>query len=162
MLQGNSGTFKNKGTSLWNFAPNAGLRKFRHGISVVEACYQLSSRNQAGFGHGSFLPLLSSKITALRCRNLSKYPDLENFASAYRKKAGRSERDELDRRRPTELTIPPSSDARPLVYRRDRQALSTARCCRAGQLADSRDRQAMSTARFCRSGQLATAHTCAA
>ena len=31
-------------TSLWNFAPNSGLRKFRHGISIVEACYQLSSR----------------------------------------------------------------------------------------------------------------------
>ena len=31
-------------TSLWNFAPNSGLRKFRNGISIVEACYQLSSR----------------------------------------------------------------------------------------------------------------------
>ena len=28
--KGNSGIFKNKGTSLWNFAPNSGLRKFRH------------------------------------------------------------------------------------------------------------------------------------
>jgi len=27
--------FKNKGTSLWNFAPNSGLRKFRHSISIV-------------------------------------------------------------------------------------------------------------------------------
>jgi len=44
VLYGNSCTFKNKGTSLWNFAPNFGLRKFRHGISIVEACYQLSSR----------------------------------------------------------------------------------------------------------------------
>jgi len=32
------------GTSLWNFALDAGLRKFRHSTSIVEACYQLSSR----------------------------------------------------------------------------------------------------------------------
>jgi len=35
---------KNKGTFLWNFAPNSGLRKFRHNILIIEACYQLSSR----------------------------------------------------------------------------------------------------------------------
>jgi len=35
---------KNKGTSLGNFAPNSGFRKFRHCISIVEACYKLSSR----------------------------------------------------------------------------------------------------------------------
>jgi len=29
---------ENKGTSLWNFVLNSGLRKFRHGISIVEAC----------------------------------------------------------------------------------------------------------------------------
>jgi len=29
---------------LWNFTPNTGLRKFRHSISIVEACYQLSLR----------------------------------------------------------------------------------------------------------------------
>ena len=34
---------KNKGTSLWNFVLNSGLRKFRHGISIVETCHQLSS-----------------------------------------------------------------------------------------------------------------------
>ena len=39
------GTFKNKGTSLWNFAPNSGLhKKFIHSILIVEACYQHSSR----------------------------------------------------------------------------------------------------------------------
>ena len=43
-VKGNSSIFKNKGTSLWNFAPNSGLRKFRHGISIVEARYQLCSR----------------------------------------------------------------------------------------------------------------------
>jgi len=35
---------KNKGTSHWNFVLKSGLRKFRHGISMVETCYQLSSR----------------------------------------------------------------------------------------------------------------------
>ena len=40
----NSCTFKNKGTFLWNSATNSGLTKFRNGISIVEACYQLGSR----------------------------------------------------------------------------------------------------------------------
>ena len=44
VLKGNSVIPKNKGTFLWNFVLNAGLRKFRHGISIVETCYQLSSR----------------------------------------------------------------------------------------------------------------------
>ena len=44
VLQGNLGIFENKGTSYWNFAPNSGLGKFRHNVSIVEACYQLSSR----------------------------------------------------------------------------------------------------------------------
>ena len=66
------------------------------------------------------------------------------FSSAYRswkrvidfaRQGGRSERDKLDRRRSTELTIPPSSDARPQVYHSDRQALSTSRYSRAGPLA---------------------------
>ena len=38
------GYLQNKGTSLSNFDLNSGLRKFRHGISIVETCYQLSSR----------------------------------------------------------------------------------------------------------------------
>ena len=33
---------KNESTSLWNFAPKS-KKKFRHNISIVEACYQLSS-----------------------------------------------------------------------------------------------------------------------
>ena len=85
--------YKNKGTSLWNFLLNSGLRKFRNDIdlSIVETCHQLSSAN------------------------------------------GRSERDKLDRLR-SKLTIPRrSSDA--VVYHSDRQALSTARYRRAGQLA---------------------------
>jgi len=44
VLKGNSVISKNKGTSLWNFFLNSRLRKFRHGISIVETCYQLSSR----------------------------------------------------------------------------------------------------------------------
>ena len=44
VLKGNSVISKNKGTSLWNFVLNSGLRKFCHGISIVEMCYQLSSR----------------------------------------------------------------------------------------------------------------------
>jgi len=66
----------------------------------------------------------------------------ENFASAYRpsKRVINLARerwtlrcDKLDRRRSTKLTVPPSSDARPLVYHSNCQALSTARFCRAGQ-----------------------------
>jgi len=30
-----AGTSKNKGTSLWNFATNSKLRKFRHGIGPI-------------------------------------------------------------------------------------------------------------------------------
>ena len=47
----------------------------------------------------------------------------------------RAERDKLGRRRSTKLTIPPSSDARPLVYHSNHQALFTAQFRRAGQLA---------------------------
>jgi len=36
VLKGNSVISKNKGTPLWNFVLNFGLRKFRHGISIVE------------------------------------------------------------------------------------------------------------------------------
>ena len=38
------GYLQNKAISIWNFVLNSGLRKFRHGISIVETCYQLSSR----------------------------------------------------------------------------------------------------------------------
>ena len=43
-LKENSHIIKNEGTSLWNLVLNSGLRKFRHSISIVEACYQFSSR----------------------------------------------------------------------------------------------------------------------
>jgi len=42
VLKGNSSTFKNKGTSLWNYARNSGLRKFRHSIQIVKVCYRLN------------------------------------------------------------------------------------------------------------------------
>ena len=61
VLKGNSVISKKKGTSLWNFVLNFGLRKFRHGLSIVETCYRLSSRkvdahnviNWAVVGHRS-------------------------------------------------------------------------------------------------------------
>jgi len=38
------GYLQYKGTFLWNAVLNSGLEKFRRGISIVEACYQLSSK----------------------------------------------------------------------------------------------------------------------
>ena len=97
MLKGNSVYItKNKVTSLWNFVLNSGLRKFRHGISIVEAYYQLSSR----------------KVDAQIVINWAVVGQLS--------------------------IIPDTSELRrstTIVYRIDRQALSTARFCRTGQLA---------------------------
>jgi len=42
VLKGNSDISKNEGTSLRNFVPNSGPRKFSHGISIVETCYRLA------------------------------------------------------------------------------------------------------------------------
>ena len=72
----NSAIYKNKGTSIWNFFPNSGLRKYRHRISIVE-----------------------------RAINLAR-------------QGGRSERDELGRRRSTKLRRSTT-----IVHPRDRQAL---------------------------------------
>ena len=80
VLKGNSVISKYKRTSLWNFVLNTGLRKFCHGISIVETCYKLSSR----------------KVDAQSVINWAVVP---------------------------------------LVYRTDRQALSTALFCRTDQLA---------------------------
>ena len=92
---------------------------------------------------GFFRPILQNKGSSLL--TLSQTPELQNFASAYRSPKrlidlGRErwtpERDKLDRRPSTKLTIPPSSESRPLqLITCDRQALSTARHSRAGQLA---------------------------
>jgi len=71
-------------------------------------------------------------------------PKLRAYASVYHRrnvlptwleKGRRSERDILDRRRSTKLTIPPSFDACPLVYHSNHQAVSTAQFRCAGQLA---------------------------
>jgi len=40
---GNSGIYRNKGTSLWNFFLNSGLRKISPRHIIVEACCRLSS-----------------------------------------------------------------------------------------------------------------------
>ena len=37
-----SGIYKNKGTSLWNFFLNSGIRKFRQGMSIVERATNLA------------------------------------------------------------------------------------------------------------------------
>jgi len=60
-----------------------------------------------------------------------------NVLSTWLEKGGRLQRDKLDRRLSTELITPTSELRRSttVLYRRDRQALSTARFCRAGQLA---------------------------
>jgi len=64
-----------------------------------------------------------SKIRVHSSGTLLQTLDLENFATTYRspkrvinlaEKGERTERDKLDRRWSTKLTIPPNSDARPL------------------------------------------------
>jgi len=58
----NVGTFENKGTTVWNFVPNSGLknRKFRHGkpiaLSKLEGKYSLESTDPA---KTKFAPLLN-------------------------------------------------------------------------------------------------------
>jgi len=44
MFLGNSGIYKNKGTSpsLWNFILNSGLGKIRYGIWIVERAINLA------------------------------------------------------------------------------------------------------------------------
>jgi len=88
---------------------------------------------------------VSPKIRALASATLSRTPDLQNFASVYRsskrvidlarERWTHTQCDKLDRRLSTKLIMPSSSDARPLVYHSNRQALSTAQFRRAGQLA---------------------------
>ena len=76
----------------------------------------------------------SSKIRVHYSGTLSQNPDLENFTMAYRSskhvinldKGGRSEHDKLDRRWSTRLTVPPSSDSRPLVYHTNKLCLQDA------------------------------------
>jgi len=60
--------------------------------------------------------------TCPRLWNL-KFRHSRSIVNLPRDKGGRSERDKLDRRLSAKLTVPLSSDARPLVYHSDRQAL---------------------------------------
>ena len=80
---------KNKGTSLWNFSQTPDLENFAtvYRVSIVEACYQLSSR----------------KVDAQSVINWAVVGQLRRSTT--------------------------------VVYCTDRQALSTARFCRTGQLA---------------------------
>jgi len=71
-----------------------------------------------------------------KLRHMLRHISRRNVLSTQLEKDGRFKRDKLDRRRPTKLTMPPSSDARPLQFiTGDRKALSTARFRCAGQLA---------------------------
>ena len=131
-------------------------RYYSHRPVSVSVCVRLSQvgvpskrMNESGWVlawelHSTYLTLcykeihVPSKIRVLPSGILLQTSDLENFATAYRSskrvinlaRERRSERDKLDRRRSTKFIIPLSSDARPLVYPTDRQALSTARFCR--------------------------------
>jgi len=96
VLKANLVISKNKGTSLWNFVLNSGLRKFCHGISMVEKCYQLSSRK-----------VDAQSVIVINWAVVDQLVD--NTSELWR------------------FTT--------IVYRTDRQALSTARFCRTGQLA---------------------------
>jgi len=64
-----------------------------------------------------------------------RYIDRRNVLPTWLEKGRRSEHDKLDRHRSTKLTTPPSSDACPLVYHSNHQAVSTAQFRCAGQLA---------------------------
>ena len=44
VLKGNLVISKIMAFPVWDLVLNSGLRKFSHGISIVETCYQLSSR----------------------------------------------------------------------------------------------------------------------
>ena len=87
---------------------------------------------------------VSPKIRVLPSGTLFQTPDFKKFAWAYRsskrvidlarERRTRSESDKLGRRRSKKLTVPPSSDARPLVYHSNHQTLSTAQFRRACQL----------------------------
>ena len=46
VLKEKSVILKNKGTSLWNFVINSGLRKFRNGISIVETYLEKGGRSE--------------------------------------------------------------------------------------------------------------------
>jgi len=97
-------------------------------VSVTSRCsVETDGRIELGFGAEVFFRCVLRKFRYLQNKGTSLgnfatnsglfsplYIDCRNVLSTKLKKGGRSERDKLDRRRSTKLTIPPSSDARPL------------------------------------------------
>ena len=102
----------------------SGLRKFCFGIPIIETCYRRGGRSERD-------KLDRRRSTKSQITLDGRDPGLRQSP---RTLVG-SGRVRSCREFGTRLTIPPSSDGRPLVYRSDRQARSTARCRRAGPLA---------------------------
>ena len=127
-----------------------------HGRMSVSLCLSVSSRSsietderiELVFGtrasfHPAYTVLKDNLGISKRVLPSGTFSQTPNFASVYRsskrvialaRQDGRPERDKLDRRQSTKLTIPPSSDARLLAYHSNHKALSTAHFRRAGQL----------------------------
>jgi len=116
-------------TSLWNFVPNSGFRKFCFCLSAVETCYQLSwtrlVRDKLDPTSKCDIPLHRHGPDPTKVRGLVGDPDSDKVWSGPPSGIW--------------MTIPLSYDSRPLVYcsRLNQQALSTARFRRAGLLATS-------------------------
>ena len=64
--------------SLWNFVLNSGLRKFRLGISIVETCYQLSSRKVDSQS------VINWAVVGQRSRWYLRAPTLEHYSLSHR------------------------------------------------------------------------------
>jgi len=95
---------------------HSGFRKFRHDRSIVETCYQLSS-------------------TKVDAQSVINWTVVGQLSWQYNTKIIQYKICKASCCRGFRGAIPPSSDSRPLVYHSDRQALSTVRFRRAGQLA---------------------------
>jgi len=85
-------TSKNKGTSLLNFAPNSGLRKFRHGISIVEMCYRLILRKMdaQSVKNWTVVGQLSWDTPSFDSRLLVSHTDRRALSTARFHRAGQS------------------------------------------------------------------------
>jgi len=103
VLTGNSVISKTNGTSLWNFVPNSGLGKFCFGISIVETCYQLSSRKVDAQGVINWT-VGGRRQTSQPCLILAGLP----YSALYTT----FEIPKTHKRRSAKLTTPPSPDAR--------------------------------------------------
>ena len=124
-------------------------------LDHMQACTLLQTDNHASTHHSVFYrpdalpaaqPTVSMHWRYLQNKSISLWnfvPDSElgKFCvsisiveTCYRLNSRKVDAQKLDCRRSTKLTIPPSSDARPLVYRSSHQALFTAKFRPAGQL----------------------------